>query len=213
MKITLGEYSLNSEVEPLAPVQVGVSEIHVHPYFKFTPQADRYDVAVLRLDRYVPYEPHISPICLPEKGEDFLGQYAWAAGWGAMQAGSRVRPKTLQVVDVPIIDNRMCEDWHQSKGINVIIYDEMMCAGYRNGGKDSCQVTAFEVCGSRRGIFKKMFLIFQGDSGGPLMLQEDGRWHLIGIVSAGYSCAQSGQPGIYHRVSQTTDWISSIAFA
>lgn len=91
VKITLGDYSLNSDVEPLAPVQVGVSEIHVHPYFKFTPQADRYDVAVLRLDRYVPYEPHISPICLPEKGDDFLGEYAWAAGWGAMQAG----PKTV----------------------------------------------------------------------------------------------------------------------
>ena len=140
VKITLGEYALNSDAEPLSQVQVGVSEINVHPYFKFTAQADRYDVAVLRLDRYVPYEPHISPICLPEKGEDFLGQYAWAAGWGAMQAGSRVRPKTLQVVDVPIIDNRMCEDWHKTKGINVIIYDEMMCAGYRHGGKDSCQV-------------------------------------------------------------------------
>jgi len=191
VKITLGEYSLNSDVEPLTPVKVGVAEIFIHPYFKFTPQADRYDVAVLRLDRYVPYEPHISPICLPEKDQDFLGEYAWAAGWGAMAAGSRIRPKTLQVVDVPIIDNRQCEDWHASKGINVIIYDEMMCAGYRFGGRDSCQ----------------------GDSGGPLMLQENGRWELIGIVSAGYSCAKPGQPGIYHRVSYTTDWISHIAFA
>ena len=60
-------------------------------------------------------------------------------------AGSRIRPKTLQVVDVPIIDNRQCEDWHQAKGINVIIYDEMMCAGYRQGGKDSCQVVLFKL--------------------------------------------------------------------
>ena len=44
-------------------------------------------------------------------------------------AGSRLRPKTLQVVDVPILDSRLCEDWHRQKGINVIIYDEMMCAG------------------------------------------------------------------------------------
>lgn len=44
------------------------------------------------------------------------------------------------------------------------------------------------------------------------MLQENGQWTLIGIVSAGYSCAQPGQPGIYHRVTATTDWISSIAF-
>lgn len=58
-----------------------------------------------------------------------------------MVLGSRLRPKTLQAVDVPVIDNRLCERWHKSNGINVIIYDEMMCAGYRNGGKDSCQVS------------------------------------------------------------------------
>jgi len=44
-------------------------------------------VAVLRLDRPVQYMPHIAPICLPDKGEDFLGHYGWAAGWGALQAG------------------------------------------------------------------------------------------------------------------------------
>lgn len=57
--------------------------------------------------------------------------------------GSRLRPKTLQAVDVPVIDNRLCEHWHKANGINVVIYDEMMCAGYRGGGKDSCQVSYF----------------------------------------------------------------------
>jgi len=59
--------------------------------------------------------------------------------------GSRLRPKTLQAVDVPIIDNRQCERWHKSNGINVIIYDEMMCAGYREGSKDSCQVSKTQL--------------------------------------------------------------------
>ena len=59
----------------------------------------------------------------------------------------------LQVVDVPMIENRECERWHRGKGINVIIYDEMICAGYYHGGKDSCQ----------------------GDSGGPLMTEIEGR--------------------------------------
>lgn len=87
---------------------------------------------------------------------------------------------------MPVIDNRVCERWHRAKGIGVTIYDEMMCAGYKNGGRDSCQ----------------------GDSGGPLMFQKGSRWFLIGIVSAGYSCAQPGQPGIYHRVAHTVDWIN-----
>ncbi|KAK4316296.1 hypothetical protein Pmani_012532 [Petrolisthes manimaculis] len=186
VRVTLGDYVLNSESEPLAPVIYGATDIKVHPNFKFTPQADRFDVAVIKLDSPVHYQPHVQPICLPEKGTDWLGSYGWAAGWGALQSGSRLRPKTLQVVDVPILDSRLCEDWHRQKGINVIIYDEMMCAGYNQGGKDSCQ----------------------GDSGGPLMIQDGGRWYLAGIVSAGYSCAQGKQPGIYHKVSYTSDWIS-----
>ncbi|XP_013164213.1 PREDICTED: serine protease 33-like, partial [Papilio xuthus] len=97
--------------------------------------------------------PHIAPICLPERGSDFLGQYGWAAGWGALSPGSRLRPRTLQAVDVPVLDNRVCERWHRANGINVVIYPEMLCAGYRGGGKDSCQ----------------------GDSGGPLMLERAGR--------------------------------------
>nr|XP_022921224.1 uncharacterized protein LOC111429520 isoform X2 [Onthophagus taurus] len=184
--VTLGDYVINSAVEPLPAYTFGVSSIQVHPFFKFTPQADRFDVAVLRLDRTAQSLPHIAPICLPPKGESFLGEVGVAAGWGAMSPGSRLRPQTLQAVKVPVIESRLCERWHRSKGIGVVIYDEMLCAGYKNGGRDSCQ----------------------GDSGGPLMLQKQNRWYLIGIVSAGYSCAQPGQPGIYHRVSHTVDWIT-----
>ncbi|XP_021962859.1 prostasin isoform X2 [Folsomia candida] len=187
--VTLGDYVLNSNSEPYPPVTVGVSSIKVHPHFKFTPQADRYDVAVIKLDRKVNYLPHIRPICLPDRGSEFRGQYGWVTGWGALEPGSRLRPKTLQAVDVPVLESRACEVWHKDKGINVIIYDEMMCAGYQFGGKDSCQ----------------------GDSGGPLTIQQNGRWYLIGIVSAGYSCAQRQQPGIYHRVAYTADWISHAA--
>lgn len=186
VRVTLGEYVLKSDVEPLPGRTYGATQIKVHPYFRFTPQADRYDVAVIRLNRQVDYAPHISPICLPPKDMHLMGHYGWASGWGALEPGSRLRPKTLQVVDVPMIDNRQCEQWHREKGINVIIYDEMVCAGYFHGGKDSCQ----------------------GDSGGPLMMEHEGRWTLIGLVSAGYSCAKRGQPGIYHRVARTSDWIS-----
>ncbi len=47
-----------------------------------------------------------------------------------------------------------------------------------------------------------------GDSGGPLVINIEGRWTLIGITSAGFGCAVEKQPGIYHKVSKTAQWIS-----
>ena len=66
----------------------------------------------------------------------------------------------------------------------------MLCAGHEDGGKDACQ----------------------GDSGGPLMFKDEtsNRWTLLGVVSAGFSCAKPGQPGIYHKVTKTADWISYV---
>jgi hypothetical protein len=54
--------------------------------------------------------------------------------------GSKLRPKVLQHVPVPVIENNICEGWHRQRGINIRIYDEMMCAGYEFGGRDACQV-------------------------------------------------------------------------
>lgn len=187
IRVTLGDFVLHSNIESLPTETIGVSQVKLHPNFRFTPQADRYDVAVLILKRTAPYRANIKPICLPRKNARFLGRTAYAAGWGAVQPGSKLRPKVLQYVGVPIIDNQVCETWHKKRGINIEIHDEMLCAGYERGGRDACQ----------------------GDSGGPLMMKEYNVWYLVGIVSAGYSCAKQQQPGIYHRVSSSSDWISS----
>ena len=89
------------------------------------------------------------------------------------------RPESLQHVEVVTVENKECERWHWAAGINVQVHREMMCAGHKAGGRDACQ----------------------GDSGGPLMTRDPRSqlWSLVGVVSAGYSCAKPGQPGIYHR--------------
>ena len=58
------------------------------------------------------------------------------------------------MVDVPMIDNRQCEQWHREKGINVIIYDEMVCAGYFHGGKVTDQHDIFEMMVIRKQKFE-----------------------------------------------------------
>lgn len=87
IRVTLGDYILNSDIESLPHEVFSVADVKLHPNFRFTPQADRYDVAILILDRNVQYRNNIKPICLPPKDASFLGRVAYVAGWGALSAG------------------------------------------------------------------------------------------------------------------------------
>jgi V8-like Glu-specific endopeptidase len=87
IRVTLGDYILHSDIESLPHEVFTVAEVRLHPNFRFTPQADRFDVAVLILDRTAHYQDNIKPICLPQKDASFLGRTSYVAGWGALQAG------------------------------------------------------------------------------------------------------------------------------
>jgi len=88
----------------------------------------------------------------------------------------------LQQVVVPVISQTQCSQpaFHGS-----YITDNMLCAGYTEGGKDACS----------------------GDSGGPLVCNVNERWWLHGVVSFGRDCAQPRSPGVYVRVTRFLDWI------
>jgi secreted trypsin-like serine protease len=43
------------------------------------------------------------------------------------------------------------------------------------------------------------------------MLDLEGKWTQIGIVSFGNRCAEPGYPGVYTRLTEFMDWIQSNA--
>ncbi|XP_045625527.1 brain-specific serine protease 4 isoform X3 [Procambarus clarkii] len=177
-----GEYA-----EPFPKETFSVLEKRIHPSFKYMlTQPDRFDIAVLRLNRPVVYRENILPICLPDASDDFNGDVGIVAGWGKTDNSfGKTGTNILRKVMVPIITNDECLSWHHRKGIDVKLHYEMFCAGHSQGKMDACL----------------------GDSGGPLVVNRNGRWILAGITSAGFGCAVDHQPGIYHKVSITSSWV------
>ena len=164
-----------------------IAKIIIHP--NFDPINLSNDIALLKLDTSLQFNFNVQPICLPSRDEDFAGHLGHISGFGAVSFRPRVVvPQVLQVALVPILTNRQCYSMFVSSGILRDVPKTELCAGYVEGGVDSCR----------------------GDSGGPLTVYSEYRqaWVLAGIVSNGIRCAEPGLPGIYTRVTSYLDWIN-----
>ncbi len=104
------------------------------------------------------------------------------AGWGVTSENSSSVSKTLMKVDVPFVDQQTCSLAYPGS-----INDNMICAGFKDGGKDSCQ----------------------GDSGGPLVMGSGSSRVLVGVVSWGEGCARPNKYGVYSKVKNAVDWVNS----
>ncbi|XP_068102781.1 prostasin-like isoform X2 [Hyperolius riggenbachi] len=184
--VNLGAYQLAVPSGVLA----AVSAIYVHPIYQGDGTSG--DIALIRLQSPVPYTDYIMNICLPAQDVQFpSGLSCYVTGWGSIKQGvSLPAPQTLQMVQLPIIDQAQCNSMYHINNPSLpasqtLIQWDMICAGFPNGQKDACQ----------------------GDSGGPLACKWNGSWLLAGLVSWGFGCAIANRPGVYTRVSAYSDWI------
>ncbi|XP_006630359.2 tryptase-2-like [Lepisosteus oculatus] len=183
--VVLGKSKLKKSVIPsFRKTEYPMRRITVHEKYSRTQR--EFDIALVELDKAVSYSKYIQPVSLAQSSDEFPpGSKCWATGWGNIGDKAPLpTPFILQEVQLPIIDNKLCQEMYNKV---YIIRREMICAGYKEGGKDTCK----------------------GDSGGPLVCKQRGSWTQAGIVSFGKGCAQPNSPGVYTRVSSFRNWIKN----
>ncbi|KAJ2943994.1 hypothetical protein O0L34_g8318 [Tuta absoluta] len=203
ISVILGEYNSTNEGRDCVRAQdgvvkctdgalsVGIQRSRVHPEYLFDGRRNLNDVAIIRLMKPVEYTKYIRPICLPTSDISLAPPADLSfttAGWGNTyrfifkDKNGLVTsfPDVKRHVDVPFVKTQKCREQY------TFVNSGHICAGGERG-KDSCK----------------------GDSGGPLMLQKDGVYTAVGIVSTSLpGCGVEGQVAVYTNVYQYLGWIA-----
>ncbi|XP_059187576.1 mannan-binding lectin serine protease 1 isoform X2 [Centropristis striata] len=97
----------------------------------------------------------------------------------------------LQYVKLPVVSQDECQASYASRSVSYNITDNMFCAGFFQGGRDTCL----------------------GDSGGAFVMQDgvSSSWVVFGLVSWGgpEDCGSQRVYGVYTRVSKYVQWIQT----
>ncbi|XP_078101305.1 coagulation factor IX-like [Sander vitreus] len=119
------------------------------------------------------------------------------AGWGISNLNLNASPSDppaltsdlLQYVKLPVVSQDECLASYASRSGSYNITDNMFCAGFFQGGRDTCL----------------------GDSGGAFVMQDGVTrgWAVFGLVSwAGpEECGSQRVYGVYTRVGKYVEWI------
>ena len=161
---------------------IDVAETFIHPFW-ISREYDG-DIALLKLQQPVDIEPVALTGMSYDQYNYSAGTLTTVMGWGGTEVDGGSPSNKLMEVEVPIVEQSICNATMKVFGT----FDEgMLCAGFYEGGKDSCY----------------------GDSGGPLIVNTGDKIEQIGLVSAGGDlCAQPNEYGTYTRIESYADWIS-----
>ena len=157
-----------------------IGQVIIHPDYYYAGEGFRNDAALVEILEPAPADPIKLLTPAEEARYSPSGTTATAIGWGRQGNGSN--PRTLRMVDIPLMTPEDCLDsssWETSE----IVHERTLCAGVRGKG------------------------IWSGDSGGPLVVSiPGGDWGQVGVASQG-GRARAGYPAVFTRTSAIRDWV------
>ncbi|XP_018587603.1 mannan-binding lectin serine protease 1 isoform X1 [Scleropages formosus] len=200
VKVHLG---LNHIQSKHLAINRSVESLVLHP--QFDPRNYNNDIALVKLSEKVPMSPLVLPVCLPSPDPNRSSlqpnTLGLVAGWGisnpnvsmdnALSLDLDVVTDVLQYVKLPVVAQEECQSSYTSRSGKYNITDNMFCAGFFEGGRDTCL----------------------GDSGGAFVMADPrtGRWVAQGLVSWGgpEECGSQRVYGVYTKVSNYAEWLQS----
>ncbi|XP_034262097.2 acrosin-like [Pantherophis guttatus] len=117
-----------------------VSKVVLHQ--DYNPLTEENDIALIKLDSPVTFNDYVQPACLPRvtMGSETNFTSCFATGWGITAENSVRTSDVLQEAKLNILDTQKCNssDWY-----NGAMSPHTLCAGYEEGGIDTCQNSSF----------------------------------------------------------------------
>ncbi|XP_015217030.2 mannan-binding lectin serine protease 1 isoform X1 [Lepisosteus oculatus] len=198
--VYLGLHDIRNKMDA---VNRSVEKIVLHE--DFDPQNYNNDIALVKLKEKVTMNPLVMPICLPPANQDSSSPHpntlGLVAGWGiskpnvsmdnTVSSDVGMVSNVLQYVKLPVVPETECKSSYASRSGKYNITKNMFCAGYYEGGKDTCL----------------------GDSGGAFVMEDTDtkRWVVQGLVSWGgpEECGSRRVYGVYTKVSNYGEWLEN----
>ncbi|KAB1257719.1 Plasma kallikrein [Camelus dromedarius] len=112
-----------------------IKEIIIHHNYKISEGS--HDIALIKLETPLNYTDFQKPVCLPSKDDtNTIYTNCWVTGWGFTEEKGKIQD-TLQKANIPLVSNEECQKSYKEYKIT----KQMICAGYKEGGKDACKVS------------------------------------------------------------------------
>ncbi|KAM3625851.1 uncharacterized protein V6R79_018597 [Siganus canaliculatus] len=165
--------------------EVVVEKIVLHPGFQNSSDWDN-DLALIQLKEPVVINDQVTPIPLPERGQEPVGSgviTGW--GWGNLLTQS----KSLKHLVVPLASHSACREEYIQSQLTPSVDDNMLCTERTKLEENVCF----------------------GDAGGALVVRdaENGDVYAAGILSYDKACSNN-QYGVYMKVSSYVPWIHKV---